>query len=587
MPVIVNNPVTKIVQVGSAGSSVSVDALATRLVSTGSYLESLIQVSNAGVSSLNGKSGTVLITGSGNVTVVNSGQLVIISGIVTETGHNHNNQYYPLVGNPSGFLTGFNSGLYALKSETGVFITTSMTGHNHDTQYYPLIGNPSGFLTGFNSGLYVLKSETGTLVPTGATGNFITTFQTGHNHDGQYYPLGSNPSNYVTTSQTGILVPTGLTGVFLTTGQTGVLVNTFYPLNTNPSNYVVASQTGTLVPTGLTGVFAEKNYVNNASGAIRADLVATGSFLYGLIQASSAGVGSLNGQSGSLTLSGTGNVTVIVQGQTIYVSGNTGAYANFVYKGETGTFVTSDKTGIFVTSSQTGTFVTTSQTGVLINAFYPLDSNPSNYVATSQTGIFVPTGATGAFVNMFYPLVANPNNYVTMAQTGTLVPTGLTGVFVTTGQSGLLVNVFYPLNSNPSNYVTTAQTGTLVPTGLTGMFATTGQLKTIGRSLFLETPVVGDRVLMFWTNDPITLKRVKSVIVPTGGTPSVSYKLTQSSGMASVTSGVILDTVESNQTTGTLYTTSLANSNITGLNYVFFECYGVSNIHSVSVTLEY
>lgn len=492
--VTVTNPVTRTVEIernninvtaGTSVGSASTDALSSRLVETGSYLESLIQVSNAGVSSLNLKSGVIQITGAGNVTVIDSGQQIIISGagsvgdyypnnnpsgfltgfnsglfaLKSETGHNHDTQYYPLLGNPSGFLTGFNSGLYALKSETGTlvptgatgnFVTTSMTGHNHDTQYYPRVSNPSGFLTGFNSGLYALKSETGTLVPTGATGNFVTTSQTGHNHDGQYYPLSSNPSSYVTASQTGTLVPTGLTGVFLTTGQTGVLVNAFYPLNSNPSSYVTAAQTGTLVPTGSTGVLAEKTYVNNASGVIRTDLAATGSFLYGLIQASSAGVGSLNGQSGTLTLSGTGNVSVVVQGQTIYVSGNTGAYANFVFKGETGTFVTSDKTGTFVTSSQTGTFVTTGQTGALVNVFYPLASNPSNYVTASQTGTLVPTGATGAFTSLFYPLSANPSNYVTTAQTGTLVPTGATGAFV---------NLFYPLSSNPSNYITAAQTG--------------------------------------------------------------------------------------------------------------------------------
>lgn len=43
------------------------------------------------------------------------------------SGQDVKNLFYPLT-NPSGFITGFNSGLYALNSSTGNFITTAQTG---------------------------------------------------------------------------------------------------------------------------------------------------------------------------------------------------------------------------------------------------------------------------------------------------------------------------------------------------------------------------------------------------------------------------------------------------------------------------
>ena len=89
----------------------------------------------------------------------------------------------------------------------------------------------------------------------------------------------------------------------------------------------------------------------------------------GLISASSAGVGSLNGLSGVLTIAGAGNNSVSVAGSTITVSGNTG----------------------FLTGYQAvGNYVTTAQTG----AFYPI-TNPSGYI----TGVDLSSYATTSLVN--------------------------------------------------------------------------------------------------------------------------------------------------------------------------------------------
>ena len=77
--------------------------------------------------------------------------------------------FYP-TSNPSGYITGFNSGQYITSSQTG--------------QFYPRFSNPSGYLTGVN------------------TGNFISTSQTG-----QFYPV-SNPSGFIT----GLFVQRSITG---------------------------------------------------------------------------------------------------------------------------------------------------------------------------------------------------------------------------------------------------------------------------------------------------------------------------------------------------------------------------------------
>ncbi len=148
---------------------------------------------------------------------------------------------YYLKTNPSGFLTGFNSGDYVLKNETGVFALasnvaqsgstlTNLIGaasgtlqaqiNNLDSEYasqsefnavsgsvntvsgmlenYYLKSNPSGFLTGFASGNYALKSETGIFITRSESGQFYP------NSNPQNFITGIDLTNYVNKSETGI-----------------------------------------------------------------------------------------------------------------------------------------------------------------------------------------------------------------------------------------------------------------------------------------------------------------------------------------------------------------------------------------------
>jgi hypothetical protein len=545
--VTVTNPVTRVVSVSSAGSA-NVDALATRLVETGSYLESQIKVSAAGVTSLGGQSGALLLTGAGSVNVAYANSVFTISGAAA-TG-----DYYPN-NNPSGYITGIDTSSFALKSQTGDFITEGQTG-----EFYAK-SNPSGYITNSALSTYIQTSQTGQFAPAALTGNFITTSQTGlfaqadltgnfvsssqtgayvntfasHTqtgnalvgknqtgiYSGSFYPLNSNPAGYVTGS-TGGFVAVGQTGILVGKNETGVFTNSFYPLNTNPSNYLTGSTggfvsvtqtgqfapaalTGSFVTNGQTGSFATTGFVTGVSGVLSAQTAATGSYLYGLIQASSAGVSSLNSQSGSMSIVGAGNVFVTTNGQTITVSGSgsagvTGDYVNrsetgeyhntFVNNSETGvytnTFVSKSESGQFAPTALTGAFITTGQTGQFTPA-----ALTGNFVTTSQTGAYTntfpthtQTGAslvgknqTGIYSGSFYPLNGNPSGYITgstggflsASQTGILVGDNETGSFITTGQTGQ----FYAA-SNPAGYITNSALNGYIQSSQTGAFATTG-----------------------------------------------------------------------------------------------------------------
>lgn len=88
-------------------------------------------------------------------------------------------------------------------------------------------------------------------------------------------------------------------------------------LVTNSGNRLQVGSDNTLMVRD-SGNFANLQYVSGVSGA-----------LYTLIQGSVGGVSSINNQSGILDIVGAGNISVTTGLNTIIISGNTGAYANF------------------------------------------------------------------------------------------------------------------------------------------------------------------------------------------------------------------------------------------------------------------
>jgi len=313
---------------------------------------------------------------------------------------------------------------------------------------------------------------------------------------GVFYPLYNNPSGYINSGQTGIFkTATDLNSLY---AQTLNYVSQNYYLNSNPSGFL----------TGVnTGFFATTGFVTGISG-----------YLVSLIQSSNNGVSSLNSLSGTLTLSGAGNVYVSNVGQTIIFSGSGslgGGTGNYITSDQTGIFVTTGQTGNFITNGQTGTFITTSQTGLFYSSSNPsgfiTGINLSSYVTTGQTGNFVTTNLIGA-TGFFYPSGSNPSGYITSGSTGSFVNTGQTGIFATTtyvtGVSGYLSSLIsassagvstlnslsgaltlvgagnisisslgqnITISGNSGNFITTGQTGNFVTTGQTGSFITNNQ----------------------------------------------------------------------------------------------------------------
>ncbi len=141
-----------------------------------SQIRTFITGGLASINFVSGVSGVLL----GNINTINNNTGNFISS--SQTG-----QFYPRIGNPSGFAT-------------GQVIRPSDTG-----QFYPT-SNPSGFITGGLSAIRVTGSNVitgGNLTGVGGTniylsGNFICISGGGSSSQstGSYYPLNSNPSGY-------------------------------------------------------------------------------------------------------------------------------------------------------------------------------------------------------------------------------------------------------------------------------------------------------------------------------------------------------------------------------------------------------
>ena len=119
--------------------------------------------------------------------------------------------FYPMEGNPSGFLTGVDLTDYYKKNETSskeeianaltaIDNTISgLTGEFQEKGDYYSASNPSGFITGVDLSNYYEKNETSSKQEIGDVITEINNNIT--NLSGKYYPLNSNPSGYLTAHQ--------------------------------------------------------------------------------------------------------------------------------------------------------------------------------------------------------------------------------------------------------------------------------------------------------------------------------------------------------------------------------------------------
>lgn len=153
---------------------------------------------------------------------------------------------------------------------------------------------------------------------------------------------------------------------------------------------------------GVLQVGAEQVVYRSQTGlfATTGSLNASGQYLQGLITSGQSGVGSIMGLSGIVSISGYGDVTVSTVGNTIQISGNTGAYVNFASiqnLAATGLFLQSEinvLSGLSVFTSQTGQFYAASNP----NQYISSGNADAKYALASQTGSFLTSGQNQAFI---------------------------------------------------------------------------------------------------------------------------------------------------------------------------------------------
>ena len=115
----------------------------------------------------------------------------------------------------------------------GDYLTTADSGN-----FYPMEGNPSGFLTGVDLSNYYEKNETSSKQEIGDVINEINNNIT--NLSGKYYPLTSNPSGYLTAHQD----VSDKLDVTAFTAYTATAKGTEYSAgeNINITNYVISGK---------------------------------------------------------------------------------------------------------------------------------------------------------------------------------------------------------------------------------------------------------------------------------------------------------------------------------------------------------
>lgn len=210
-----------------------------------------------------------------------------------------------------------------------------------------------------------------------------------------------------------------------------------------------------------TGSFISAGFVQGASGVLSDRLTLTGQTLLQLIGASAAGVATLNNTSGNINLTGAGNANVIVNGQTFYISGDTGAYVNFAQKSSL------ESTGQAVWTHSNNNAINLS--GVLLNTGQKLWN-----FTTQNSGNIGTTGQT--LWNLSIGIGTNLS--------GNLATTGSNLYTLTTGASGILQS---QINTDKNNLTLTGQIlsniittfsgnqqrfTTVIPTGIDTYFIT-------------------------------------------------------------------------------------------------------------------
>ncbi len=143
-------------------------------------------------------------------TIIDKGYLELR---LSDTTGEANNSYYPLNGNPAGYLTSFIETDPIWQSEKGNYYTKSAG----DAKYYPLATNPANYLTSFTETDPIWLSD---------KPNYLTQISATN----QFYPKTANPANYLTSFTETDPVWNAQKGSYLTIANAA---STYQPITAN------------------------------------------------------------------------------------------------------------------------------------------------------------------------------------------------------------------------------------------------------------------------------------------------------------------------------------------------------------------
>lgn len=423
-----------------------------------------------------------VVTISGDLSIGDNGSAVFI-----------NNSGFIATGQTGIFATAANLAASGANLQTQLNIVNSNSG-NLTGQFYPRFANPSGYLTGIVAG-------TSVTVQNNNNGTFTINSTASGGSGSSVLITGQSVSNPNFTGAGNVSVTTGSNGTVYISGNTGVYAN--FTQNSVTGNFATANNLNT---TGAT--------LQGITNIISGNLNSTGSNLLNQINT----INSLTGSFTSLyvtgrnlnvaNLTGAGNVVVTTGSNgLVFISGNTGAYANFITPSQTGSYATAvnlaatGSTLIQVTNIISGNLNSTGSslltqinsintiTGGFANQFYPRLTNPSNFVS-GQSGIIIGNG-TGAILNGQLLIGTASGNAFEQgnlyALTGLITVSGSgslgVGVDVTKTVTGLVAGSNVNISTNGSGLYTINSTasGAGGAGNITGINGLTGAITLTGR----------------------------------------------------------------------------------------------------------
>ena len=526
---ILNNKINSL-----SGYSNSNFATITTLAATG---QELLTHSNNNSINLSGnltQSGILLLSNNLSTSGALNSKISSVSGFTTGISGNLQSQINTLASSSSLQITGSNlynlitgfSGQsnadFATKialTQSGVLLinqNTSLSGFVTGVSGYlnSLIQDSVGGVSSINgqSGILNINGLGNISITTGANTIFIS-------GDTGVYGSFATVINLASTGSILTALITGLSGQVAVDYATKTTLALTGQQSWSAANNNAINLSGNLAQTGVTLI----NQINSLSGFT----TGISGFLRGLIQESAGAVSSLNGQSGILNIIGMGNISVTTGLNTIIISGDTGAYANFV------TLASLQNTGSSLYIMLTGlsgqsvidyaTKTSLTQTGVILNSQinslsgfstgfsgalqFQINSLPTaaNLALTGSNLFVLITGLSGQ-ANINYATIQNlattgqqawtaaQNNGVNLS--GNLVQTGVILGGQVNSLSGFVGGISGSLQTQIAALATTtnlALTGSNLfnlITGLSGSsdnkFATIVNLALTGSNLFIN-----------------------------------------------------------------------------------------------------